>query len=377
MANINLFRVNTFTKLKKILNKKVGRQDIFVIALIFCFVFIGISLTKKIINDHKSSISNIQKKTDFQNTQVTIDKKIDEEIDKLSEGDASIKDEELNCITHKETFFTIGEDEVYVGQKYIDINPGYDYDNPKWIHIDQDDYPLIFEFNNDSTRINVKEISGGDKLETNLIFISGQVPNHGDFADNYYVIIDPKIGKIVEDGYNYLFGNVHLNNSCTSCALPGLFFTEYSKDKHEFILANNKHTKEFVELLRWYHQFEENETCRINDVDYSIKEALKIANYSDRCIDQNLDTIDSNFITIGEYKQIIENIKSIISGENVMMFPRGYHGEGLSPLIRWLINDRGEVYTMPIDSKENDFDQDSIDFDLGVQSMIGKIGNLE
>lgn len=283
-------------------------------------------------------------------------------------------------VAEKETVLTIGNNEVVITPNYITLNPELEMFDEKPLRIDQASFPLIFNVDKEFTRINAREFSGGGVPETKLIYISGQVPNHGTYADNYYVIIDPEINKVVEDGYNYLFGNVHLNNSCTSCALPGLFFSEYSKKDHSFVLTNNKHQKEFIGLLKQYEQFEQKATCQLNKKDYPLSEALKVSKATDRCADQNaggsnLDAVNDSFITLGEYKQIVNNIKAIIRGENVMMFPRGYHGEGLSPLIRWITNDRGQTFTLPIDSKDNFFDQESIDSALGLSSIVSKLQN--
>lgn len=278
----------------------------------------------------------------------------------------------------KESVVTIGENEVVVTPTYIEINPNLEMFDEKPLLLDQTNFPYLFTFNEEPTRINVKEFPGGDTPETKLIYISGQIPNHGTLVDNYYVIIDPEIGKVVEDGYNYLFGNVRLNNACTSCALPGLLFKEYSKKDRTFILANNKHKKEFAELLGQYEKFEKDATCRINKKDYSLSEALKVGKATDRCANQNAgandpDAIDNYFIMLGEYKQIVNNLRAIIRGENVMMFPRGYHGEGLSPLIRWMVNSNGQTFNLPVDGKQNYFDQESIDEALGLMSIGTKI----
>lgn len=282
----------------------------------------------------------------------------------------------------KETVVTIGKNEVVITPTYIEINPMLEMFDEKPLRLDQNNFPLIFNVDKEFTRINVKDFSGGGTPDTKLIYISGQIPNHGTYADNYYVIIDPEINKYVEDGYNYLFGNVHINNSCTNCALPGLLFKEYSKKDQTFILSNNKHRKEFIELLKLYEQYERKEICRIDKKDYLLVEALKTAKNTDRCADLGMggmypDASNDSFIILGEYKQIKENIKSIIRGENIPMFSRGYHGEGLSPLVRWMVNENDEIYFMSIDSKENYFDQESIDGALSWTIIGNRIKNNE
>ncbi|MFA6463108.1 MAG: hypothetical protein WCT51_03590, partial [Candidatus Shapirobacteria bacterium] len=237
----------------------------------------------------------------------------------------------------KEILFSIGKNNVIITPSSVDINGDKFNDellNQNGLHLDSSNYPNLFEPENEFARLHAKEISGGDKLDTKLIYIARQVPNHGDIVDGYYVIVDPEIGKVVDTGYNSLFGNVHFNNSCTSCALPVLLFREYNRQQQKFILTNNQHKKEFVELLRQYTDRGNKESCLLNGENILINELIKTVKDSDKCSDINdPDNYPADsFITVGEYKQIINNIKEIINGKNIEMVNQGYFGEGLAPL---------------------------------------------
>lgn len=237
----------------------------------------------------------------------------------------------------KSTLITFGDNQVIINPTSVDINMtmfGGEQLNPNGVHIDSDNYPLLFR---PDGPLHVKEISGGDSANTKLIYISRQIFSRGSMGDNHYIIIDPQIGKVVDSGYNSTFGNIHFENSCTSCALPVLLFREYNRQQQKFILKNSQHQKEFRDLLKQYEARGNKEICRINGKDYSINEAIKVAKDNEKCADQGMGAMypnayDNSFITVGEYKQIIGNIKKIIGGNNIEMVNYGHFGEGLSPL---------------------------------------------
>ena len=242
---------------------------------------------------------------------------------------------------NEEVLFSFGNNDVVITQDSIAINAlefAGELLNPKGLLLDSTNYPELFEPKDDSHRIHVKEISGGDKSESKLLFISRQVFSRGGMGDGYYVVVDPEIGKVVDTGYNNTFGNVHFNNSCTSCALPVLLFRQYNQQQQKFIVINNQHKKEFVDLLKQYEQTGNKEICRINGKDNTINEAIKSAKDTERCVDLGMggmypDAQEDSFITVGGYKQIVNNIKEIINGKNIEMVDNSkYHGEGLCPL---------------------------------------------
>lgn len=242
-----------------------------------------------------------------------------------------------NNVKNEETLFSFGENKVVVTSNSVDIN--YDKFNDELLnqnklHLDSSNYPNLFEPENEFARLHAKEISGGDKLDTKLIYIARQVPNHGGIEDGYYVIIDPEVGKVVDTGYNQLFGNIHFNNSCTNCALPVLLFREYDREHQKFILTNNQHKNEFAELLKQYENRGNKEYCLLNGENILVNELIKTNKDNEKCGDINDpdDKPAESFITVGEYKQIINNIKEIINGKNIEMVNQGYFGEGLAPL---------------------------------------------
>lgn len=243
---------------------------------------------------------------------------------------------------NEEILFSFGENNVVVTKDSIDINAlefTGELLNPNGLILDSTNYPKLLEPKDDSHRIHVKEISGDDSPESKLLFISRQVFSRGVMGNGYYVIVDPEIGKVVDTGYDNTFGNVHFNNSCTSCALPVLLFRQYNRQQQKFILTNNQHKEEFVDLLKQYEQIANKEICRINGKDATINEAIKSTKDTDRCVDLGMggmypDAKNDSFITVGEYKQIINNIKEIVNGKNIEMVDNSkYHGEGLIPLL--------------------------------------------
>lgn len=276
---------------------------------------------------------------------------------------------EKNIISEedKSTLITFGDNQVVINPTSVDINMTMfegEQLNSNGVHIDSDNYPLLFR---PDGPLHVKEISGGGSANTKLIYISRQIFSRGSMGDNHYIIIDPQIGKVVDSGYNSTFGNVHLENSCTSCALPVLLFREYSRQQQKFIVTNSQHQKEFKDLLKQYETRGNKEICRINGNNYSVNEAIKVAKDTDRCANQGMgamypDANDESFITIGEYKQIINNIKQIINGKNIEMVNNGYFGEGLAPLKSIVyygynskISTSGEARFRYFDIKTNDF----------------------
>lgn len=251
------------------------------------------------------------------------------------EENTKIKDDKIKY--YRNILVTIGSNQIVINPTSVEINItefGGEKLNPKGLILDSTNYPNLFEPEEEFARIHTKEISGGDKLDTKLIYVARQIPNHGDIADSYYVIVDPEIGKVVDTGYNLLFGNVHFENSCTSCALPVLLFREYDRQQQKFVLSNNKHQKEFRDLLKQYEERGNKEICRINGKISLINEVIKTGKDNEKCGDINDpdDKPAKSFITVGEYKQIINKIKEIINGKNIEMVSRGFYGEGLAPL---------------------------------------------
>ena len=227
----------------------------------------------------------------------------------------------------KEVVFTIGERQVILTSSSIDISREFETDGLS-IHVDAANYPKLFKPDNEFARLNVKEISGGGVENAKLIYIARQIPSHGTMLDSYFIVIDPEIGKVVDEGYKSHFGSgVWFNNSCTNCSLPILEFREYDRRQQKYVLVNNKHIKEFIELQKQYRQIGDKEICRINNKDMTINEALRVANDDDKCADLGMGQSNAEpsdlFITIGEYKQILSNLEQIIEGKNIRMFTGG------------------------------------------------------
>jgi len=224
---------------------------------------------------------------------------------------------------NKRVVFGVGESQIVLTLSSIDISRELETKRLN-IHIDAANYPKLFKPDNEFARFYVKEISGGGVDNAKLIYIARQIPNHGTMLDNYFIIIDPEVGKVVDEGYKYHFGRVWFNNSCTNCSLPILEFREYDRRQQKYVLVNDKHIKEFVELQKQYRQIGDKEICRINNKDMTINEALRVANDDDKCADLGMGQSNTKpsdlFITIGEYKQILSNLKQIIEGKNIRMF---------------------------------------------------------
>jgi len=217
----------------------------------------------------------------------------------------------------------LGENRILMTPNSIGINMGYESPNPNELLIDPTNYPKLFGPKDEFAQIHTKEISEGVDSDIKLIYISRQVPSHGDIADLYYLVVDPKIGKVVDSGYQqYYGGDLHFNNICTNCNLPTLRFREYDRQQQKFVLTNNKHRDEFVELLKKYKEYEDKEYCRINGKNIPVSEVINTASDDTKCSDigEITNKPTESFLSVGEYKQIISNIKQIIDGKNIEMY---------------------------------------------------------
>lgn len=228
--------------------------------------------------------------------------------------------------SNNETLITIGKNEIVVSPTSVTINEWFESHNPLSLIIDKKNYPNLFSPANEFARIHVEEMKAGKNLDISLIRISRQIPDHGSLADSYYVVFDPVIGKVVDTGWNHFFGTVYLYDSCTSCALPLLEFTTYDQKQEKFVLTNNEHKKEFQALLQEYTDLQKKQTCRIQGIDMTLADAVKKAKDDDKCADRllgiNNNKPSDGFITIGQYRSILENIQKVINGENIKVFER-------------------------------------------------------
>lgn len=221
---------------------------------------------------------------------------------------------------------TINKNDIYIKPNEIDINPGIESANPKSIRIDSDHYPELFK--KDCTRLRVEGLDVPRDSSLKLIYISCQrFANAWDY-DSYAITIDPSVPKVISsESVPYIPNGlgVYINNACMSCLYQILEFNEYDPIQHQFVIANNKHRKEFTELLKHYEQRMKKETCRIYGKDMTLEEAFRVANENDKCADLLMGPSsnrppDESFITIGQYRTILNNIKRVINGENIKIF---------------------------------------------------------
>lgn len=238
-------------------------------------------------------------------------------------------------VKNQEVLVSLGKNKIVMTPTSVGINMGFESKNPNEVYIDAKSHPKLFESKDEFARLHVKEISGGDKIDTKLIYIAQQVPNHGSVSDGGYVVVDPVIGKVVDEGYRSYYDDQEgiysgwgdrtkmFNNYCMQCTLPILEFKEYSRPQQKYVLANNKHIDEFIALQKTYVLNGNKEMCRVGGKEMTINEALKVAKDDDKCSDNNgviTDTSSSDaFITIGEYKKLLVNLQQIIQGKNIQM----------------------------------------------------------
>lgn len=231
-----------------------------------------------------------------------------------------------NNPVENEVMVAFGKNEVVIKQESVVINEGFEIVNPLAVTIDKMNYPDLFLPEDKFARLHVEEISGNDKLGIKLLRIARQIPDHGSLADSYFVIVDPEIGKVVYTGWEHLFCTVRLYSSCMNCSLPLIEFREYDQKKQSYILVNNKHKKEFIELQQQHEQLGKKEKCRINGKDMTIDEAVRTAKNDDKCADSMMgisnNNPSNNFITVGQYRVILSNIERVIRGENIELFDR-------------------------------------------------------
>lgn len=223
------------------------------------------------------------------------------------------------------TLISFGKNQVAVNRDSVAINVWFEGKNPLAIILDKSNYPELFS-SDEFARIHAEEKVEGDNGQIKLIRIAKQIPDHGSWADSYYVIVDPEIGKVVATGYDSFFGSVRINNSCMNCYLPMMEFKEYSRKDGKYLLTNYKHKQEFKDLLKRHQELAEKEDCRINGKDMTIKVALETAKGDDKCADllssgTNNEPAES-FITIGQYRMILNNIKRVINSENIPIFDK-------------------------------------------------------
>lgn len=225
-----------------------------------------------------------------------------------------------------ELLVTLGENTVLVKSEEIVINEAFEESDVRELDIKKIDYPDLFDLEDKYSRIHVTEIKNSLENDNGLIYISNQRPNHGSINDGYFIKIDPKLKKVVDTGWNRLFGTVKIFSSCTSCSLPLMEYKRYDRATGEYTLVNVGNRNAFIKLRSELENINRKEICRINGVDYSLKKALDSAKDTDKCGDQGVgiatDEPASDFITIGQYREILKNIDRIINGENIKVFDR-------------------------------------------------------
>jgi hypothetical protein len=223
-----------------------------------------------------------------------------------------------------DTLFTLGTNQVVITKDKIVVNPGFEEKGAKQVDIEPNIYPKMFA--SECERIHVEDFREGVSSDKKLIQISCQIFSRESLTNSYSVIIDTDIAQVVDERFpsNSRGSAVYLNNSCISCAFQIPEFKEYDLAQHKFILANNKHRREFEELLESFEARGE-ESCVIEGKTMTINEATKEAGKDDKCSDLIMgssapEPAPQSFITIGQYRKIIENIRRVINGNNVSIF---------------------------------------------------------
>lgn len=225
-----------------------------------------------------------------------------------------------------EVLATFGKNEVVIKSDQVMINEGWDTPNPLQVELTPKEYPNLFLPADTFTRIHVQETIDVENSEIKLLYLSRQRPDHGSIADGYFVTVDPVIGKVVNSGWTHYFGTVHLYSSSNGSALPLAEFTRYDRSQQKYVLINNKHRKDFERVKAELNDLNDKEICRLSGKSMTIAEALKVGKDTDKCGDlmlgSNTDKPSDNFITIGQYKEILKNLQRIIDGENIKVFER-------------------------------------------------------
>lgn len=229
-------------------------------------------------------------------------------------------------ISQNEVLATFGKNEVVIKADQVMINEGWDSPNPLQLELTPKEYPDLFLPADQFTRIHVQEITDVENSEIKLLYLSRQRPDHGSISDGYFVTVDPIIGKVVNSGWVHLFGSVHLYSSSNGSALPLTEYTRYDRAQQKYVLINNKHRKDFEKVKAELNDLNAKEICRLSGKSITIDEALKVAKDTDKCGDlmlgSNTDKPADDFITIGQYKEILKNVQKIIDGENIKVFER-------------------------------------------------------
>lgn len=225
-----------------------------------------------------------------------------------------------------EVMASFGKNEVVIKSDQVMINEGWNSPNPLQVQLTAKEYPDLFLPADPFTRIQVQEIIEPNARDVRLLYLSRQRPDHGSIADGYFVTVDPVIGKVVDSGWNHLFGTVHLYSSSNGSALPLAEFTQYDRSKQKYVLVNNQHRKDFERIRLELNDLNRKETCRLRGKSMTIAEAIQVAGDDDKCGDLMLgldtDKPADDFITIGQYRGILNNIQKIIDGENIKVFER-------------------------------------------------------
>jgi|GEM_PF-4455256 len=225
------------------------------------------------------------------------------------------------------TLFTIGTNQIIVNEGIIFINPGFDDAvGPKELQISATTYPELYS--DSCSRIHIGDIDIGERTDKQLIYLACQGNNRGGLSDMYQITIDPDIPKIVDSGRistSPVGGPVvYYNESCANCPLPIYEYKTYESKSQKFILTNNKHISQFKNLLKIYES-KFNQDCYINEKRFTLGEALQSAKTEDKCSDLLMGPKDIRpapdfFITIGELREIINNINRVINGENIQIY---------------------------------------------------------
>lgn len=232
----------------------------------------------------------------------------------------------------------VGGNFVQVGQGEIIINPcGVECPRPS-MQLDKTSHPELFKIYNEFTRI---EIQGVHTLSNkDFIFITNNIPDYGDYATLYGVIIDPSAsnvvyttpkelasplasyqvlesaGVIIFDMNPYLF-----NNSCTSCRLGILETVRYDDKLKKYVSANVGSIPGFKQILQEYEKA--SKSCYYQDQERIVDEVISLGGKDARCGDGNMQnkpfSADSGAITVGEFQEIRSKIQRIINGEELSL----------------------------------------------------------
>lgn len=225
---------------------------------------------------------------------------------------------------YDEFLVTLGENTILVKPEEVVINEGFEESDVNEFVVKKIDYPNLFDLKDKYSRIHVTEVVNSFENDNGLIYISNQRPDHGSINDGYFIKIDPKLKKVVDQGWKRLFGSVRLYSSSNGSALPLIEFKQYNPQKGIYELDNSNHKTEFIKLKVELLAINKKEICKINGRDLTLEEAVGSAGETDKCADWLLgasnETPAVDFITIGQYRQILKNVQRIIDGGNIKVF---------------------------------------------------------